>query len=147
MSWDDYFLKVLNIRFVLSVYALMVFKNFWKFVYVYTGTRMYQSQSFCLLLWNYFIILKIRPVNLLQRRLWPWECIQEAACDTENCSESRLWCVHRKNQPMAEKQRRKSTSGREENLEKNSAAASGTIFRISRCSQRSKLKLLLTFLF
>jgi hypothetical protein len=42
---------------------------------------------------------------------------------------------------------RSKDGNREENLEKNSAAPSGTMFRISRCSQRSKLKLLLTFLF
>jgi hypothetical protein len=42
------------------------------------------------------------------------------------------------NRPIAEKQRQKLTTDREEKLEKNSDAASGTLFRVSKCLQRSK---------
>jgi hypothetical protein len=38
-----------------------------------------------------------------------------------------LMCVHWKNQPITEKQRRKSTDGREEKLGRSSKAVSGTI--------------------
>jgi hypothetical protein len=37
------------------------------------------------------------------------------------------------NRPITEKQRQKLTNGREEKLEKNSDAASGTLFRVSTC--------------
>ncbi len=40
--------------------------------------------------------------------------------------------------PKAEKQRRVSTNGREEKLDKDSEAVSGTVFRIINCFQRSK---------
>jgi hypothetical protein len=44
----------------------------------------------------------------------------------------------RENLPIAEKQRRKSTNGREEKLDGNSVAASGTIFRISKCVKKKQ---------
>jgi hypothetical protein len=58
-----------------------------------------RRHSFCLLLWNYLGINSKNPfTNPLQRPFsddfWPWECIQEAACDPENSSGSWLLCVH-----------------------------------------------------
>ncbi len=48
-----------------------------------------------------------------------WECKQEAALDTENCSGSRLWYCNGENRPIAENQSRKSTNGKEEELDRN----------------------------
>jgi hypothetical protein len=52
-----------------------------------------------------------------------------------------------KNLPIAEKQRWKSRKGREKKLDRNSYAASGITFRISKYFIRSKHKLSINFLF
>ncbi len=66
-------------------------------------------------------------------------CIQEDVCGPEYCSESG------ENQPIAKNKRRKSTSGREEKLERNFDVASGIIFRIKKFFQKSKQKLSIYF--
>jgi hypothetical protein len=51
------------------------------------------------------------------------------------------------NRTIAEKQLRKLTNGREEQLNKNSDAASGTIFRIGKTFKEASKNFLFIFLF
>jgi hypothetical protein len=57
-------------------------------------------------------------------------------------------CAYRKNRSIAEKQRRKSTNGREELLGKNSEAVFfGTVLRMSKCFGFKEARINFLFIF
>jgi hypothetical protein len=86
---------------------------------------------------NLFTNSETPSSNLLQR---PYSGdFDPAAYVPEYCAGS--W----KNRPIADKQRRKSTNSREEKLDRNSEAVSGTIVKNSKCFQRTKQKLLFLY--
>jgi hypothetical protein len=66
----------------------------------------------------------------------PLKVVPKPACDSENFSESRPMYVHKK----------KLTNESKEKPEQKFDAAFGTIFRISKCFQRSNKNFILIFL-
>jgi len=113
MTRDEYFL--MSIKSVLLLVALMAFGL------LYDLLMENQNQSFCLLQWKYLLILENLLVTLFKGYLTlrQWECKQEAALDPEKCCGIQLWYYNGENRPIAENQRRKSTNGKEEELDKN----------------------------
>jgi hypothetical protein len=102
-----------------------------------------ENLSSCLLLGNFLLILKLLLVTLFTKLVLAFrkppvtpKVVLKAACDSEKCSESRLWRVL---------YMRKSTA--KDSRNGNFYAAFGTTFRISKCSQRSMQKLFNCFFF
>jgi hypothetical protein len=57
--------------------------------------------------------------------------MQEATCVILKIVPGAGYGTYSENRPIADKQRQKSTNGREETLDRDSDASSGTVFRIS----------------
>ncbi len=96
------FLNVLKIRIVLFVWGADGFHNFWP-----SFCEEDPKYSFCFLLWNYLLIVKILPETIF-RKLVPAFCRL-----SKNCSESPLWSWILFRKPSLNEHRRKFTNERQ----------------------------------
>ncbi len=109
-----------------------------------------QRESFCLPLWNHLLIVKIIPVTLFRCGDFDHEnAYRNPPVVRKYHTESGLgheqlrgFFLH----PIRGGHRRKPAKDREGSKFRNYDAASGTIFRISTCFQRSKERLHIYFL-